>query len=256
MDAIQESFGWMAACFNICFYLSPVVPFINVLKGKINFEDSPGVYVTTCYVNSFIWFIYGDMIFSDQVKISNMISSIINLIFMLIYLAYELRKYFIDTILNTLILITGSWAVYRALTIVIDDDRVVGYICIGTTFIIFLSPIQILYKVFKEKNYNLIPVFAGIIYLFACLFWFVYAIFIKDFYLAFPHALGIILSSMEIVIYINCKKRYPAIGERDASGTIDIDSGTNDVNKKEETPIKMEDDNQAKPVEIVNKLDN
>ena len=253
MDTIQESIGWIAANFNICFYLTPTFNFVKVLKGKVNFEESPGVYVTTCYVNSFIWFIYGDMIFSDQVKISNMISALINLIFMLIYLAFELRKYFIDAILNTLILITGSWAVYRALTIVIDDDRVVGDICIGTTFIIFLSPIQILYKVFKEKNYNIIPVFAAIIYLSGCLSWFIYAIFIKDFYLAFPHALGVILSGVEIAVYVNCKRRYPGIGENGSSGTIDIVSGGNDDIKKEETPIKID---EGKPVEIVNKLDN
>lgn len=252
MDTLQESIGWLAGCFNICFYLTPTFNFIKVLKGKVNFEESPGVYVTTCYVNCFIWFIYGDMIFSDQVKISNMIAALINLIFMLIYLAFELRKYFVDAILNTLILITGSWACYRALTIVIDDDRVVGDICIGTTIIIFISPIQILYKVFKEKNYNIIPVFSAIIYLFTCLFWFVYAIFIKDFYLAFPNLLGIILSAVEIAVYINCKRRYPGIGEI-TTGTIDIVSGGNDENKKEETPIKID---EGKPVEIVNKLDN
>jgi uncharacterized protein with PQ loop repeat len=181
-----------------------------------------------------------------------MIAALINLIFMLIYLAFELRKYFVDAILNTLILITGSWACYRALTIVIDDDRVVGDICIGTTIIIFISPIQILYKVFKEKNYNIIPVFSAIIYLFTCLFWFVYAIFIKDFYLAFPNLLGIILSAVEIAVYINCKRRYPGIGEI-TTGTIDIVSGGNDENKKEETPIKID---EGKPVKIVNKLDN
>lgn len=252
MDTIQESIGWIAGCFNICFYLTPIFNFIKVLKGKVNFEESPGVYVTTCYVNCFIWFIYGDMIFSDQVKISNMIAALINLIFMLIYLAFELKKYFVDAILNTLILITGSWACYRALTIVIDDDRVVGDICIGTTIIIFISPIQILYKVFKEKNYNIIPVFSAIIFLLACLFWFIYAIFIKDFYLAFPNVLGIVLSSIEIAVYINCKRRYPGIGESGASGTIDIVSGGNDE-KKDETPIKID---EGKPVEIVNKLDN
>ena len=252
MDTLQESIGWLAGCFNLCFYLTPTFNFIKVLKGKVNFEESPGVYVTTCYVNCFIWFIYGDMIFSDQVKISNMIAALINLIFMLIYLAFELRKYFVDAILNTLILITGSWACYRALTIVIDDDRVVGDICIGTTIIIFISPIQILYKVFKEKNYNIIPVFSAIIYLFTCLFWFVYAIFIKDFYLAFPNLLGIILSAVEIAVYINCKRRYPGIGEI-TTGTIDIVSGGNDENKKEETPIKID---EGKPVKIVNKLDN
>ena len=252
MDTIQESIGWIAGCFNICFYLKPIFNFIKVLKGQVNFEESPGVYVTCCYVNCFIWFIYGDMIFSDQVKVSNMIAALINLIFMLIYLAFELRKYFVDAILNTLILITGSWACYRALTIVIDDDRVVGGLCIGSTVIIFISPIQILYKVIKEKNYNIIPVFSAIIFLLTCLFWFVYAIFIKDFYLAFPNVLGIVVSSVEIAVYINCKRRYPGIGESGASGTIDIVSGGNDE-KKDETPIKID---EGKPVEIVNKLDN
>ena len=195
------------------------------------------------------------MIFSDQVKISNCISAGICLMLMLIYLGYELKKYLIDSILNTLILVTGSWAVYRALTIVIDDDRVVGDICIGTTLIIFIFPLQIMYKVFKEKNYNLIPVLSSIIYLFSCLFWFLYAIFIKDFYLAFPNILGVILSSSEIALYLNCKKKYTGIGERDTIGTIDIVTGAND-DKKEETPIKIDEQGEGKPVEIVNKLDN
>ena len=255
MDTVQECFGWIAASLIICFYLTPIIPFINVLKGKLNFEDAPGVYVTCCYVNCFIWYIYGDMIFSDQVKISNCISAGICLMLMLIYLGYELKKYLIDSILNTLILVTGSWAVYRALTIVIDDDRVVGDICIGTTLIIFIFPLQIMYKVFKEKNYNLIPVLSSIIYLFSCLFWFLYAIFIKDFYLAFPNILGVILSSSEIALYLNCKKKYPGIGERDTIGTIDIVTGAND-DKKEETPIKIDEQGEGKPVEIVNKLDN
>ena len=112
-----------------------------------------------------------------------------------------------------------------------------------------------MYKVFKEKNYNLIPVLSSIIYLFSCLFWFLYAIFIKDFYLAFPNILGVILSSCEIALYLNCKKKYPGIGERDTIGTIDIVTGAND-DKKEETPIKIDEQGEGKPVEIVNKLDN
>ena len=251
MDIVQECFGWLGACMNICFYLSPVMPFINVLKGKINYEDTPGIYVTTCYVNCFIWYIYGDMIFSDQVKISNMISSIICLLLILIYIIFELRRFFIDAILNLLILITGSWAVYRALTSIIDDDKVVGDICIGTTLIIFLSPIQILYKVFNDKNYNLIPVFSAWLYFFSCFFWLIYAIFIKDFYLGFPHSLGILLSLVEILVYTNYRKKYLGIGERVTDSTIDIVTGNND-DKKEETPMKKMEE---KPVEIVTKLD-
>ena len=154
MDTVQECIGWAAAGFTVCYYLAPVLPFINVLKGKLDFENTPGVFVTTCYVNCFVWYIYGDMIFSDQVKYANLAASCISLVLMVIYLIYELKKYLVDSILNALILITGTWAVYRALTIIIDDDRIIGKICIGTTLVVYLSPMQVLYKVMKEKNYG------------------------------------------------------------------------------------------------------
>ena len=64
------------------------------------------------------------MIFSDQLKYTYIIGSGINLVLMIIYLAYEVKKYLVDSILNTLILITDTLALYRALTIIIDDDMI------------------------------------------------------------------------------------------------------------------------------------
>ena len=164
MNFLQEIFGWIAFILNIIFYIIPIPHFIKVIQGKINFEDTPGVYVTTCYMNTFVWFIYGEMTSSDQIKVSNMLASIISFTFIMIYLLYELKKYFVDSVLNFLILISGSWAVYRALTIVVDDDITCGYIGIGTTVIVLISPLVILYKVCKEKNYHLIQVFSAFIY--------------------------------------------------------------------------------------------
>ena len=186
-------------------------------------------------------YVYGDMVFSDQVKYAYMVGSIINCLLMSIYLVYEIRRYLVDTILNTLILITGTWALYRALTIIIDDDRVVGKICIGTTFIVYINPIQILYKVIKEKNYVFIPIYNCYLSFLLSVCWLVYGIFITDFYVVFPYAVGIILSLVQIVIYLNYKKKYPIIGERDFSSTIGIETTPNEEAKKESTPIKMDE---------------
>ena len=260
MDTAQEVIGWIACGVNVLYFLAPCLPFLNVLKGKLNFEDTPGVFVTTCYVNCFIWYIYGDMIFSDQVKYSFCAAAIVSLCLMVIYLVYELKKYLVDSILNTLILITGTWAVYRALTIIIDDDRIVGKICIGTTIVMHLTPMQILYKVIKEKNYILIPIRPGCVYLCACILWIVYGVLIEDFYLVCPHVIGVILCLVEIVVYMNFKKKYPAIGDKDFTSTIGIETSGMEDSKKEETPIKIDDDNQTdtkeKPVKIVAKSDN
>ena len=149
-------------------YLTPVLPFINVLKGKVSYEDTPGVLVSSTYVNCFCWYIYGDMIFSDQVKICNCIGSIISLCLIVIYLVYEIRKYTLDAILNALIIITGSYATYRGLTIVVDDDAVIGKICNVTSIIVFLNPMYLIYKVIREKNnYILIPIYTAWVSLFA-----------------------------------------------------------------------------------------
>ena len=260
METFQEITGWIGCGITVLSFIFPIFPYLNVLRGKISFEDTPAVYVTTCYVNYFCWYVYGDMIFSDQLKYAYIIGSGINLILMIIYLAYEVKKYLVDSILNTLILITGTWALYRALTIIIDDDRIVGKICIGTSCIVFLSPIQVIYKVIKEKNYNLIPIRPGCVYLCACILWIVYGVLIEDFYLVCPHVIGVILCLVEIVVYLNFKKKYPAIGDKDFTSTIGIETSGMEDSKKEETPIKIDDDNQAdtkeKPVKIVAKSDN
>ena len=258
METVQECFGWAATAITVLSFLSPVFPYINVLKGKLNFEDTPAVLVTTCYVNYFCWYIYGDMIFSDQIKYCYMIGGIVNLVLMIIYLAYEVKKFLVDSILNTLILITGTWALYRALTIIIDDDRIVGKICIGTSCIVFLSPIQIIYKVIKEKNYILIPIYnCYMIFLYA-ICWVVYGIFITDFYVVFPNSIANVLALIEIIIYLNYKRKYPAIGEREFSSTIGIETTSNEEpSKKEENTLKMDEDTEAKgsekPVKIITK---
>jgi uncharacterized protein with PQ loop repeat len=256
MDSVQECFGWAAACLTVCFYIGPVIPFINVLKGKLDFENSPGLFVTTCYVNCLIWYIYGEMIISDQVKISHMISALSCFILIVIYLIFELKKYLLDAILNALILTTGSWALYRAFTIVIDDDRVIGKILIVTTIVVYLAPMQIIYRVIKDKNYIMIPIYSAYVYLFACISWVIYGISINDFYLIFPHVIGTILSLIQIIIFINYKKKYPALGEKEFSSTIGIETTGNEETKKEETKIDDEPSQaKEKPVKIVSKIE-
>ena len=119
---------------------------------------------------------------------------------------------------------------------------------------------QILYRVIKEKNYILIPIYSAWIYLCASIAWVAYGIMITDFYVVCPHVIGIVLSLIQIIVYLNYKRKYPAIGEREFSSTIGIESTGNEDSKKEEAPIKIDEDSQPqakeKPVKIVTKTDN
>ena len=256
MDKVQEISGWLAMAVTTCSFLFPVFPYLNVLRGRMNYEDTPSFFVISSYINYFFMYVYGDLVFSDQVKYCYLVGSIINCVLMVIYLVYEIRRYLVDTILNALILITGTWALYRCLTIIIDDDRIVGKICILTFFVVFITPVQILYRVLKERNYNLIPIYNCWVSLCFSSLWIVYAIFISDFYILFPNIINIILSLAQIAVYINLSRKYPAIGQREFSSTIGIETTTNEEIKNVESQIKIDEDTEnkkEKPVKIINK---
>ena len=199
------------------------------------------------------------MIYSNQIKYCNLIGAISSLILVCIYLLFELKKYTLDAILNTLIIITGTYSIYRGFTLIIDDDDIIGKICIATSCIVFLSPIQLIYRVIKEKNYNLIPIYTAYVSLAATSCWVAYGIFITDINVIFPNIIGLVLAIIQVVIFQKYKKKYLGIGERDSTSTIGIESTENDKDKKEDTTIKgteEQNDIEAKPVIIAEKNEN
>ena len=261
MDKAQEIFGWVATSLTMCFYISPVIPFINVFKGKLNYEDTPIVVISTSYVNCFCWYIYGEMIFSNQIKLCNMIGAISSLILICIYLIFELKTYAIDALLNALIIITGSLALYRGLAYTINDDSIIEQICNGTAIVVFLSPIQLIYRVIKEKNYFLIPIYTAYVSFIASSCWVTYGVFIRDIYVILPNTIGILLAIIQIIVYTNYKRKYPSIGEKEFNSTIGIENTGNDEGKKDESTIIKVDENsqnnaKEKPVKIISKTDN
>ena len=147
----------------------------------------------------------------------------------------------------------------RLLVKFVNDDAVVGKVCNVTSIIVFLSPIQILYRVFREKNnYFLIPIYTAWVSLFSTGCWVAYGILISDVYIQIPNIIGIILAIIQICTYIVFKRKYPTIGERDRdTSTIDIDNTIDD--KKETNNIKDDEENQnnirEKPVKISSKFD-
>ena len=258
MSNIEEIFGWVATSLTMCFFISPIIPFINVMRGKLNYEDTPIIIVSASYVNCFCWYIYGNMIKSDQVRLCNMVGAISSLILILIYLIFEIRKFVLDSILNALITITSSYALYNTLTFLIDDQSIIGKICNCTSIIVFLSPIQLIYRVIREKIYFLIPIYTAYVSFVSSSCWVIYGISFKNMYIVFPNTFGIVLAIVQIIVYFNYKNKFPNFGDKDNS-TIGIESTVTEDGKKDEpTTIKIDEDNQSyekvRPVKIVSKV--
>ena len=258
IDDVNECIAWVAAFFTVTYYIPKIAPFINVLQGLVNFEDTPGFNITICYINCLFWFLYGELLFSDQMKYGYMITFFICLISMSIYIIYEIKKYFFDSVLNFLIVSMGSWALYRYFTVEFDDDALLGKICIASSLIVYFHHLYNIYRVIKEKNLNLIHYYNTIIHLLALLFWCIYGIIDKDNYIAISYGIGVILTISEIIVYKCYKKKFPLIVDKNSISTIGIESAGNEESKKEETTIKIDEDDKeikAKKVKIINKFE-
>ena len=88
----------------------------------------------------------------------------------------------------------------------------------------------------------------------ASLCWVIYGYGITENYIIYPHSIIVILSAIQITIYINYKKRYPISIDKESS-TIGIETTPNEEAKKESTPIKMDEmteetEGKEKPVKI------
>ena len=257
---LEEAFGWIGASLTVTFLISPIIPFINVIKGQLDFEDIPTDLIGISYINCLAWNIYGNLLNSQQIKFCTTIGFFICLFFIIIYIIYEIKRHIIDAILNILILYTGSRAVNRILTVLLPDYYIVGKICICTTMAFFIYPLNLIYKVSKEKNHKFIPLIPAIFYILSGICWFLYGLVKKDFHVIIPSFVGIIIGIGQIIIKYYYKKNYSMIKRNIKTSTFNFEStGNNYIKKAEDITVEVDEEEgdkiKVKPVKIVNKSD-
>lgn len=257
--ALDDVFGWVVSSTSIVYYLCPIFQFFSVIQGKIKYEDAPGIFVLFSYFSNFMWFVFGLMLYSKPLYLPNLICSMLSGIFLLVYLRFELKEYFADAVLNLLILISSTWAIYRALAVIIDDDDIVYYICLIANALVYLSPLQLISRAFKENNYNLFPIHSAYVALLHCPLWIVYCLKQKEYPIIFVYAAGICSSIAQIYYRQKVKDKCgKALGDHDISNIAEEEPNNSSIEVKgkvRENDISNEGINEpkgkAKAVKIV-----
>ena len=202
---ISINFGWVACELSIILYILPIISFINYCRKKIKFEKIPVSRLFANYINCLIWYFYGSIKFKSEIKFANMIGAIISILLIIIYLYYELKTNILDSLLNLII--------------------IMSYVYNGV----------------NEKKYSLIPINYPIISFPIFLCWIKYCLMFGEYYYLTTNIIGIIVSVVEIILYIYYKKEYPMINDEESETAIKID----EESKKGDNSIK------AKPVKII-----
>ena len=225
------NFGLIALGLTIISNLFQISSFYYFYENKINFDNIPASKIFSNYSNCLIWFFYGSLLFINEIKFANLVSAIISLILIIIYLFYEFKRYYLDCILNSIIVIIGSMTVYRWLGYIILEKDIVGKICLTTSIISILSQIPDIYKNIKEKNNLSIYITYSIISFLTYFCWIIFGIKIGDNYLLISNSIRILFSFFVIIFYIYNNKEIPILNDDESVASMNI----NEESKKDIT---------------------
>ena len=225
-ESFADFFGWVAAIMTIYFFIVPIVPFYKVIKGKLNYEETPGAYITLVYLNCLCWYVYGDYIYSDQMKLCYLVGII--------------------AILNAVIIINATLVIYKGLNIVVDDVDNIARICLAISLPILFYPIYTIYQVIKRRNYNIIPYKTSWYSMAVSLCWIIYSVLFDEFYIILPNVFIYILSSIQVFLYYRYKKIY-TIADDNTISIISFEKPKEEMEKeeKEDKKEKKEKKNSA-----------
>ena len=256
----KDIFGWIATALSLPIFASPAIQFMQVIEGSLSYEESPTFLVGIIYCNCLAWYSYGDLIFSQQVKTCSILGCVLSLIFSIIYLAYEAKKYLFDALLNAVIIFTASWAAIRTFTIIIVDPAIVGQVCAVTFLIVLTYPLYLMYRFTKEKNYKLISVLVAESTVAGGVCWAIYGFLERENYILYPNLLAIFVGVAQIIVRKNYKANFPTIDDANEASTIGIEASPDDDNPKKRNSVedRIDEENgeerdkiKSKPVKIV-----
>ena len=244
----EDTVGWIATGCRVPYYFSLIIPFFNVLRGKLCYDDAPISLINTIYVDCLSLYFYSEKMNSDPLGVCHKGGAILCVLLIIIYLIFEAKRYKIDAFLNLIILILGTLVIKNRLKDIIEKADNVGRICAIVKIISFYNPALDIWRIIKEKDYLDFSLLMSITLFISSLGWGYFGHYINDVYLLAPNIIGGIISIIQIIAYYYAKsyfKKYikPFCGtgiEIDGKKEhIDIDADDNNINKGKPRPVKI-----------------
>ena len=200
-DLIGDIFGWVGTAISTYFYLAPAVPFFQVLNGKLEYKDSPGVLLICSFMNCVLWADYGLLNNTFLVYFANGIGGTITLVWITIFLIFLGKKNIgIALALNLalIIIVVGIMLLFYF----IIDVKITGYVAMVFNVLMYAAPGEKIVKVIKTQNYKLIPIFSTVGGLACSLCWLIFGIYQGDLNLIIPNGLGLFFAILQVIVFL------------------------------------------------------
>lgn len=193
---------------NIFLNLSPIVIFINIVKGKEEYTNIPPMMLLFSFLNNAIWGGYWYRKNEISVFWCCFICVIIATIFSSWYLFYYSQKMLGKFFLYVLGQIAFEMGIIFLFFSNLIDLYIVGILLIVINTMQYVSPAQNLIKVIKEKNHKLIPIVSTIIGALCSGGWLLFGLIVGDINSIISNGLGCLSSIITTLIWFIIYTKY------------------------------------------------
>ncbi|KAG8479256.1 hypothetical protein CXB51_029757 [Gossypium anomalum] len=221
MASLSFIIGIIGNIISILVFASPIKTFWWVVKKKST-ENYKGVPYITTFLSTSLWTFYGIMNPDGLLVVTvNGAGAIFQLIYVILFLVYAPKDTKVKTAKLVAILDVGFLGAVIALTLLAFHGRMrltfVGIICAGLTIGMYASPLSVMRTVIKTKSVEYMPFLLSFFLFLNAGVWSAYALLVKDIYIGVPNAIGFILGSAQLILYLmyNNKKSAEAIEEEE-----------------------------------------
>ena len=198
-DIIGDIFGWVGTVICIYFFVSPVVPFIKLIKGEITYKESPGILLICSFMNCILWADYGLRKDRFLQYFPNGLGGSITLVFITIFLIYFAGKQLPFALLYTVALalvVAGIAILFYKI-----DSYYTGLVAMIFNVLMYAAPGEKMYTVCKTGNYELIPIWSTIGAAACSGCWLIYGLYLLDSNVIIPNVLGVICAIIQIIVF-------------------------------------------------------
>ncbi|BBG98033.1 Nodulin MtN3 family protein [Prunus dulcis] len=187
---------------SVMVFLAPIPTFYKIYKNKSSegFQSTPYV---VALLSAMLLLFYGVLKTNAALIISiNVVGCVIEITYLIFYFVYASKKDKITTMIQILVLNVAAFGSVVAVTFLLvgEDKRVstVGWICAVFGIVVFAAPLLIMVifvqinfqkfcitrKVIQTKSVEYMPFYLSFSLTICATLWFLYGLFVNDYYIA------------------------------------------------------------------------
>ncbi|XP_047945435.1 bidirectional sugar transporter NEC1-like [Salvia hispanica] len=204
-------FGLLGNIISFLVFLAPLPTFYRICRKKSS-EGFQSIPYSISFFSASLLLYYAYLKTNAYMIVSiNGIGCVIEALYIFLYILYAPNKIKIFTMRWILLFNGGGLGVIMLVSLlaVNGSKRValVGWVCAIINIAVFAAPLSVMRQVIRTRSVEFMP-FALSFFLSLCAAsWFCHGFFIRDYYIALPNILGLLLGVTQMILYFIYKDK-------------------------------------------------